>query len=172
MVCVRCGIERDASLFKNRSAKCWECRKEMQRIYKKTEAAKIAQKKCREKHKKEYKITTSNRIKTQTEQVTDRYVIGQLMNRNKKPEYSAAYLKANPQIIEAKRTQILINRIKKVIEKVSDKGIYTSCNSVVPITEFRVQRATEKKPTHKQRMCNKCRKEYSKQYWSKNKPKK
>lgn len=170
-ICVRCGIEYDASFFKHRSAKCWNCRKEMQRIYKQTEAGKLTQKRSREKNKEKYKKTTHERLKNNMQNVTDRYVIEQLMQRKRKPEYNAEYLKAHPEIIEQKRAQILMNRIKRKIETVSDKGICVHCKQLVPVSEFRVQRATEKKPAHKQRLCNKCRKEYSKQYWAKNKNK-
>lgn len=174
--CSTCKVEKTDSEFGPRSLKCRSCRNAAHKIYSKSEAGKLVAKRGREKHKEKLKEQSKLRVKKNTQEITDRYVIEALLNvRTNKGKYTLSYLKQHPEIIEKKRVDILKHRIIFLIKKaedVSNIGICTKCKKTVPFSEFRFQKKTEKKRAHYQRICNSCKKEYSKQYWQKSKNKK
>lgn len=171
-VCKKCGVEKDDAEFINRNLKCWDCLREIRKEYNKSEAGKLSAKKGRERHKKRLKEASDKRVRKNCENITDRYVIEQLLNVRATERYTLEYLKQNPEIIEAKRVQILKNRVLKLIQRAeaaTNVGVCSKCKKTVPLSEFRFQKKTEKKRAHLQRWCATCKKEYSKQYWQKTK---
>lgn len=124
------------------------------------------------KNSKRYYQQRLSRLKVEIETVSDEYIITQLQNPNRKTRYSRQYLKQNPHLIEEARIRILNNRLKKKIEQLSDYGFCRGCGRKVNKSEFRVQKETKKKKQYVVRLCNKCRKEFSKKCWQAYKNKK
>lgn len=136
-------------------------------------------KKSRQRHR-EYYLKNSKkyyqlrlaRLKKEIETISDEYVITQLQNPNRKTRYTREYLKQNPHLIEEARIRILNNRLKRKIEQLSDFGFCRGCGRKVKKSEFRTQKATNKKKQYIVRLCEKCRKAFSKKCWQAYKNKK
>ena len=143
----------------------------------KTDKGKISKKKSYVKYKeknREYYLNNYKkayqqrleRLKKDTESISDEYVITQLQNPHRKVKYTREYLKEHPEIIEIARNKILIHRLKIELEK-TGKGICRKCKNVVPLSEFRKQKTTSTRNEHIIRMCKECRKQNSKECWDK-----
>jgi predicted nucleic acid-binding protein len=171
-VCLKCGFEKDESEFRkyrNKKVKmkkpfyltktCKKC------LYKKEKLIRI-KKNNSELSKKTFRQSENNRmsvwLKQQSINLTDYYVKRIITKFGKRK------VDVSKEMIEAKRAQLLMERIKYKIEK-SGVSICGDCKKRVDTSEFifEVNKKTGKK--YFQRRCKDCRNRKSKEYRQKRK---
>jgi hypothetical protein len=93
----------------------------------------------------------------QKEIVSDKWAIKCIMSDKRLSGAAIKRSDITQGMIEKKKETILISRLKKSIEVISDKGVCGKCKALVPLSEFK---KTKKTTTHRSyliRICQKCK---------------